>query len=356
MKTRKVRFFTGLLLAMTALLIACNNGENPEAEDKAKSNAIPVKVEQVEKGDIAAVFSGTANLEAEEEATVVAKVSGVVRKIYVEEGMEVTRGQVLAKLDDEQLALRHNQARANLNKSRNEFIRSEELFGKKLISEDAFDKVKYEYEASKASFDLSKLELDYSEIRAPINGVISERFIKVGNMININQETFRITDFDPLNALLFVPERNMNKLSAGQNVRMQVDALPGETFTGKISRISPVVDPNSGTFKVTVEVKADRRRLLKPGMFGRVNIIYDVHEQALLVPKEAVLTEDREQAVFVVRDSMVERITVSCGYGNATHLEITAGLAMGDTVVTVGQASLKDSSVIKIINDTVASL
>jgi RND family efflux transporter MFP subunit len=115
-----------------------------------------------------------------------------------------------------------------------------------------------------------------------------------------------------------------------------------------------VVDPNSGTIKVTVEVD-DPQGKLKPGMFGRVNIIYDTHEKTLLVPKEAVLIEDRESSVFVVRDTLALRQMVFSGYVNVTHMEIVSGLNEGDTIVTIGQSSLKDSSKILIINGEIAS-
>ena len=328
-----------------------SKSKNPEEKENA---AIPIEVSVVEKGKISAVFSGTANLEAEEEATVVAKVAGLVKSIFVEEGDFVKKGQVLAKLDDEKPLFKLNQARANLNKSKNEMERNEKLFRQNLISAEAFDKIKYECESIKATFDLARLEVNYTSIKAPINGVVSTRFIKEGNMININDPTFHITDFDPLNAVLYVPERHMNKLEKEQSVDFTVDAITDLMFTGSIKRISPVVDPNSGTIKVTVEVD-DPQGKLKPGMFGRVNIIYDTHEKTLLVPKEAVLIEDRESSVFVVRDTLAFRQIVFSGYVNVTHMEIVSGLNAGDTIVTIGQSSLKDSSKILIINGEIAS-
>lgn len=331
-------------------LIISSCGESGESKDldKKEVTAIPVEISTVEIGDIAAVFSGTATLEAENEATVVAKAPGVVKQILVEEGNYVSKGQILAKLDDEQQVYRLNQAKANLNRLQNEYDRSKGMFEKNLISADAFDKVKFDFEAIKASYDLADLDLKYAAIRAPISGVVSNRYIKVGNMIQLNQQTFRITDFDPLNAILFVPERHLNKLAKGQKVKIGVDALSNYSFEGVIDRISPVVDPQSGTFKVTAIVR-DPGNKLKPGMFGRVNIIYDVHAKTLLVPKEAVMTEDKESSVFVIQDTIAFRRMVKIGYINTTHLEITDGLQVGDTIVTIGQASLKDSARVEVI-------
>ena len=141
--------FTITLVVLFLFLYSCNGNAESKTTKENEVVAVPVEIGNVEVGNVAAVFSGTANLEAEGEATVVAKVSGVVRKIYVEEGMNVKEGQILAKLDDEQLIFRLNQARADLNKLKNEFKRSEELFAKNLISADAFDKVKYDNESKK---------------------------------------------------------------------------------------------------------------------------------------------------------------------------------------------------------------
>lgn len=327
-------------------------GKDSQSKTKEGSEAVmavPVEAAQVAHGNVAAFFSGTATLEAEAEAMVVAKVPGVVKEILVEEGSYVRAGQVLARLDDEKLALQVQQAAANLRKLENDFHRNEELFNKSLISAEVHQRAQFEYESQKAAFDLAKLELDYAAIRAPINGVVAERRIKVGNMVLANVPAFKVTSFDPLLAVLFVPEREIGKLQANQAASLTVDAIAGAEFSGKIERISPVVDPTTGTVKVTIEVRDESKRL-KAGMFGRVNIVHDVHTNTLMVPKDAVLSEDKESAVFVVQDSLAFRKVVKTGYANATHIEVLEGVKDGDTVVTTGHGSLKDSSKVEVIS------
>ena len=168
-------------------------------------------------------------------------------------------------------------------------------------------------------------------------------------MITLNQETFKITDFEPLNAILYVPEKHLNKLQKEQYVKFSVGAIDDKLFSGKVDRISPIIDPNTGTFKVTVKV-SDPGKFLKPGMFGRVNIVYDTHINTLLVPKDAVMTEDNESSVYVIRqDTLVVRQNVSLGFSNTSSYEIIGGLNDGDTVVTIGQSSLKDSARVAIV-------
>jgi len=196
------------------------------------------------------------------------------------------------------------------------------------------------------------LDLNYSSIRAPISGVVAERKIKVGNMVLPNQATFRVTSLDPLLAVLHVPERQIGKLRVGQLAKLGVDAVRDKEFVGKLTRISPVVDPATGTVKVTVEMH-DPSRQMKPGMFARLNIIYDVRKSTMLVPKDAIMAEDKESAVYVVKDSLALRQIVETGYVNTTHIEVLSGLAPQDTVVTTGKGSLKDSSRVELVETKV---
>lgn len=340
-----------LFLILALIQSGCGGGSRSAGNDKKDDElVIPVEVAGVTKGDIAAFFTGTATIEAEEETEVVAKVGGVIEKIMVEEGMYLDAGAVLAKLDDEKIAVQVAQAKANLNKMESDYQRNIELHKKNLVSTEEFQRIRYEYEHQKAAFDLVDLDLEYTSIRTPISGVVAERLVKVGNMILPNQATFRVTGLNPLIAVLHVPERQLDKLRIGQRSRLRVDAIEEGDFIGRIKRISPVVDPATGTIKVTVEVRDPSKRL-RPGMFSRIEIVYDVHAGALMAPKDAIISEDRESAVYVVRDSVVYRKEVDIGYENTTHVEILAGLQLGDTVVTTGKGSLKDSSRVEIVPD-----
>ncbi|MFZ1947551.1 MAG: efflux RND transporter periplasmic adaptor subunit, partial [bacterium] len=336
-------------LAVCVLLSAgCGRRSNREAKAEEGSAAVPVEAGTVTAGDIASYFTGNTTLEAVDETQVVAKVGGVVKAILVEEGDYVNAGQTLAKLDDEKLAVQMDQATADLQKLESDFQRADELFGKNLISEQEFQRAKFEYDGQKAAYGLCKLDLEYTAIKSPLSGVVSERLIKSGNMIVPNQATFRVTDLDPLLAVLHVPERHAGKLQAGQPASLAVDALPGAEFQGRVERISPVVDPSTGTVKVTVEVR-DATRRLKPGMLARVSVTHDVHPMTTLAPRDAVIEEDNQSSVFVVRAGTAYRQTIQTGFVNTTHIEILNGLARGDTVVTTGKGGLRDSAKVEIV-------
>ena len=177
--------------------------------------------------------------------------------------------------------------------------------------------------------------------------------IKVGNMVVANQPVFQVTDLEPLLAVLHVPERLVGDLKVGQVSKLTVDALTEETFAGQVERISPVVDPSTGTIKVTVTVY-DASRRLKPGMFARINIVNDVHTGTVLAPRDAIIEEDKETSVFVVRDSTVFRQDIETGYVNSIYIEVVSGLTPGDTVVTLGKGSLKDSARVEFVNADMA--
>ena len=335
--------------ALALGLAGCGKQSHSSTNGKKDEKlVIPVEIAEVIQGDISAYFTGTATIEAEEETEVVAKVSGVVEKILVEEGAEVRAGAVLARLDDEKIAVQLEQARANLAKLESNYKRNMDLHEKQLISTEVYQQAKYEHEHQKAAYELAELDLKYTSIRTPISGVVSERLVKVGNMILQNQPVFHVSGLNPLIAVLHIPERHLSKLRVGQKAQLKVDALEDDYFTGAIKRISPIVDPATGTVKVTVEAKDPSDRL-RPGMFARIEIIYDVHTASTLALKDAIISEDRESCVFVVQDSVAYRRDVTLGYINTTHVEILQGLVPGDTIVTTGKGSLKDSSTVDIV-------
>jgi len=147
---------------------------------------------------------------------------------------------------------------------------------------------------------------------------------------------------------LHVPEREFRRIVAGQDVALMVDALGGTVFPASVARVSPVVDPATGTFKITIEV-SDASRKLKPGMFARIAIVYDTHANALQVPRSALIDEVGATTLFVVEDDIAHQREVQVGFSSEGRVEITAGLSDSDQFVTIGQSGLKDGSKVSII-------
>jgi len=346
------------MVALTAgsilSLSACSDAKSDMkvAEVKEVVN-IPVIAKPVSIGAIDAAYGTTASLEAAEEAAVAARVSGIVTNVYVEEGDYVEAGQVLAQLDVDKLKLELKRANANLSQMNNDLQRNKKIYEKNLISSEAYDRIKYQFDAQKAATDLAKLNLEYATIKAPISGVVAMRYIKEGNLLKQNAAAFHITDLSEIHAVIHIPESEKAGLEVGQLANVLVEAAD-YPFQGKIQRISPIVDKDSGTIRVTVSLK-DKTAILRPGMFGRVSVIYDTHQQAMLIPKDSILSEDDERSVFIVKEGIAHKRLVSTGFSNSNFVEVVEGLELTDMVITTGQRNLKDQSNVEII-EAVANL
>ena len=339
------------LMVSVLLLTGCMdivNGEEDKDETEA-ALAIPVEAAMVSNNDMAAFYTGTATLEADEQAVVVSQITGVVLKVNAEEADFVKAGQVLAVVETDRYALEVKRSNASLKRLQTDFQRKKELFAKQLVSTEDFERTSAEYEAQKAAYELAKLDLAYTSIKAPISGFISERMVRVGNLVQLHQPVYNITSYNPLLAVLHVPERELRVLSKGLQVSMSVDAWPEESFVGEVIRISPVIDTNTGTFRVTTEIK-DHGQMLKPGLFGRVEILYDMHKNVPVIPRNAVITEDELSHVFVINEEGdVNRRTIHLGYEANGQVEVTQGLKTGESVVTAGKGSLSDGARVEVV-------
>ncbi|HKU16205.1 MAG TPA: efflux RND transporter periplasmic adaptor subunit [Steroidobacteraceae bacterium] len=338
-----------LIGAATLSLGGCDKGTAKDAAEEATA-AIPVQVDRPTRGEMLSVYAGTAPLQADQEATVVAKVGGEVREILVEEGDVVKAGQVLARLDGDRLRFELQQTEVNLRKLEREYQRTVELLSRKLVAASAVDNARSEMEWLKAARDLAQLNVGYTEIRAPIAGVVSARHIKVGNTINVNDRTFQVTDLDPLIAEVHVPEREFAKLRADQATTIVVDALAGANFVGRVQRISPTLDPATGTFKATIEV-LDPKHALKPGMFARVGIVLERRSAALRIPRGAIVEAEGAPTVFIANGDKAEQRSIRTGLTNAGLIEVIDGLSGDERIVVVGQNGLKSGSSIRLIDE-----
>jgi membrane fusion protein (multidrug efflux system) len=332
-------------------------GEGEEAKP-AEPQAAPVEVATLARGPMEAVLRYSADLEAEQ-AVFVHSQSPQVRRVVqllVEEGARVGRGQLLAKLqDDEQ---RHSVARVqgNLGKARADFARQEKLFQQNLISEQVFTEAKHQLEQLEIELADAQQAFGYTEVRAPISGTVTLRHVKAGDPVTMDQPLFQIIDFDTLVARVYVPERELGRVRAGQTVRLVSQAMPGISFPGTVDRVAPVVDPKSGTIKVTVRVP--HQQGLLPGMFLDVQLVTDVRQEALLLPKRALLLDGDQAWVYRMKgDGTVERLLVQPVLEDAANVEVApaaagspaGALAVGDRVVVAGQAGLKPGAKVRVV-------
>ncbi|MBC80350.1 MAG: efflux transporter periplasmic adaptor subunit [Gammaproteobacteria bacterium] len=327
---------------------AGGRGGDPKAGVQFRDRPVPVAVTKVERGRVDAFYASTASLTAEEEAVVVARTQGVVEQIFVEEGDYVAAGAPLAQLDTRRLELEVARTRTNIESYERAFERSKRLYETKMISPDAYDQALYNLERENASLNLQLYELDEATIKAPIDGVITLRHIKLGNTLNSNDRAFELKRSEVIEAVLNVPEKELSKLEKGQLAIVLIDALDAAEFEGVVNRVSPEIDPSSGTFRVTVSLN-NSDNILKPGMFARVNVRYDSNENTLLLAREAVVTQKDENSVFVVKAGQATRQTITIGYAMGSSVEVLEGLDEGDQVVITGQGGLRDGASVRLV-------
>lgn len=327
-----------------------DSGEEKEGEeegDDAKT-PVPVEVAAVSEGTVSAYISSTANLVAESEVKVLSEVEGRVLTLRVEEGDWVKNGQVLATLvrDDEQIAFK--KAQLKQTNARAAFDRAKELVDRELISREEFDKLKIDYEITGQELAEAEWALKKTTIVAPFSGRVTARMTQLGQHVRPGDELFQVTDYNPLIARIYLPERDVLGLEEGRTVQIRLDAADQVSFAGRIRQISPVVDTSTGTVKVTVEATEPPKEV-RPGSFVSVNIVRETHPEAVLLPREAVLRELQKAHVFVAEDDVAEKRSVTLGLEEGDLIEVISGVEAGDQVIVTGQGGLKDGSAVKIL-------
>jgi len=328
-------FFT-IVLSSTALLSGCGVGEASvnDADVLAAATPVPVETATPFRSDIYATYAASASIASDADAPVTARVAGEVVELLVEEGDRVAAGQVLARLDGERLRLEVLAAKANLERARKEYKRNTDLHERGLVSSSMYEGLQFDLASLKATYDLKRLNYDYSNIRATIAGVVSSRDIKPGQNLNVGQVAFRITETKELIAYLQIPQAELAKFDIGHTATVTVASMPNTDFAA---------DARNGTFRATAIIdNADGN--LAPGMFGRFTIAYEKHANALVIPANALLDEDDETTVYVVQDDEVVRRSVEIGIEENGRVEILDGLLDEDEIVVVGHSGLRDGS------------
>ena len=331
----------GLLIARNA-----NGKDGKKKNEKEGPSAAPVEVAEVRRGNITTFLETTASLEARNAATLVATRQGQVRAVNAEEGRFVQKGEVLAQLDDTEARLAAERAEVALKLAERETERGHQLRQQGFISEKDADDLDLKLRNARVTLEESKYNLSQTRITAPFSGRVTARTINLGETVTPGRECFRLEDFDPLLARIYFPERELSRVQVGQPAQLTLDAMPGREFQARVSLVNPVVDRANGTVKVTLEVR-DPGRVLRPGNFVKVKLRTGSFENAIVLPRRAMLSEDGETYVFVAHGDSVVKQAVTLGAVSGDTAQILAGIVAGDSVVTVGQGGLKHGARIK---------
>ncbi len=308
---------------------------------------VPVEVATVARRPISSFLETQGTLEAENEVDLVARTTGPIVELKAEEGMTVREGQLLARIDDREIRAQLEVSKVRLEETRLAYERAKQLRNGELVSQETLDQALANYQSAQGDFERLRVQLLYTEITAPFNGLIVERYVRFAEHLSNGSRLFRLSDFHPLLCPIQVPERELPRLQRGQAARLEVEAYRGERFDAKVLRISPVVDAATGTIRVTLEVEG--RGKLRPGMFASVYLEMERRPEALVIPKSALALDSLGDTVFVAADGLAVRRAVELGFQNDDLLEVRAGVEEGEPVIVVGQDGLSEGTPIEIL-------
>jgi HlyD family secretion protein len=329
-----------------------------------------VETASAARGSVAQQLVVVGNLIGDATVSVVPRASGRLEAINVRLGDPVSRGQRIAKIEDYELQEQVKQQEAGLEVSRatirqreadlqlaeTNAERSRNLYARQLLPKQTLDDTEARYQAAVAQLDLAraqntqsvarldelKINLANTVVVSPVNGFVARRAVDPGAFVGQNAAIVDVVDISRVRLVANIVEKDLKQIQTGDMTRVEVDAFPGEIFSGRIARLAPVLDPATRTAPIEVEIPNPGFKL-KPGMYARVTVTTDERKDALVVPTNAVVDYTGRRGVFVASgDNTVTFRPVRVGIEESEHIEILDGVAEGDRVVTTGAAGLRD--------------
>ena len=319
-----------------------------DSTDVDLPDSVPVEIASAQRGDISSYLMFSSTIATEAAVEIHPETSGRVEAVLVEEGDHVEAGQILVELDDEQVLIEERESEVELNHLEGGYKRTEEMFRRRLISTQEYEDKLYQLEQARLRREKAQLALEHTHIRAPFSGVLTTRSVQVGARVGPGGKLFDLVKREDLIARVHVPGQYLREVQVRQAAQIESDFLRDMVFEGYVKRISPVVDPQSGTFKVTLGIH-DQWEHLRPGIFVTARIVTDTHAGAILVPKEAIVYDGSDRFVFVVRDSTAHRVKLDAGFENSRFVEARSEIADTTQVIVVGQNGLKDQARIRVV-------
>ncbi|MGK2740299.1 efflux RND transporter periplasmic adaptor subunit [Tepidicaulis sp. LMO-SS28] len=340
--------------AMLAFALAACGDDEQSADGPP---AIAVSIANVESGTIEDTVSSIATLEASQRVTIRPKRPETLVEKHFEEGEIVEKGDTLFSLDDSKLANQRLAAQAAVASAearradaQRHYERIRVLQDRGVSSNAQRDQAEADLKAARAELDRAKAELALLEnnlsdtrIIAPFTGAISSANVDVGNYVETGDTLATLYAADPLKAQFTVPERYMNRLTQGLDVRVVVVAYPDKTFSGQVTYVSPGIDPQ--TRKLTLEALIDNPEgEIRPGAFGTIILVLNERENRPLIPEEALIATRTGYMVFVVEDGVAKARQVEIGLRRPGSVEITSGLKPGEQVIRSGHINVTDGA------------
>ena len=345
---------------------------------------MPVEFATVKRTPVSEQIIVVGNLIGEATVEVVPRVNGRLQAVNVKLGDPVSKGQIIARVEDREIQEQVRQAEASyqvsqasirqreadLKLAKTNLDRSRSLFERQLLPQQTYDDTEARYQAALAQVDLAKAQFEQAKARldelkitlsntiimSPVDGFVGKRMLDPGAFASTNVPVVSVVDISRVRMVANLVERDVRRVPTGTGANVEVDAFPGEKFKGRVSRVAPVFDPATRTAEIEIEVPNAGFRL-KPGMYARVQLTVDQKADALTVPRSAIVALDGKNGVFVAEKAtdvqpaargnesgaMTARfLPVETGIRDGESIEITSGLQDGAQVITTGAGGLKD--------------
>jgi membrane fusion protein (multidrug efflux system) len=309
---------------------------------------VPVEAKPVDVGAITEEIAAIGTLKSSESVVVRPEIGGRVSDIHFLEGQPVEQGDPLVSLDGSIYRAELAEAEAMLELNRRNHERTQELHRKGAATARARDEALANLRTGQASVELARARLDMTTINAPFSGILGLRQVSVGDYLDPGQDLVNLEDIDPLKVDFHIPERHLGVLEVGQKIAVTVDAFPGKTFEGQVYAINPQIDPSGRSIAVRARI-TNRDRILRPGLFVRVNLVLDARDNAITIPEQAVVPRGEGRFVFKVVDGKAVMTKVKLGKRQAGEVEVVDGLSPGDVIVTAGQMKVTDGGPVRIV-------
>lgn len=338
------------------LLLGCGEGDAaPQAGGASGGGRGPggmgggpaaVEVVTVEQGSIARSVTVSGVIEPIRTVGVNSQLSGAVLAVNVEEGDAVSRGAVLARMDDRELRAQLAAAEASLQVTEAAYERAEQLRDRRVITLPEYERERTAYAAAQAQVDQLRTRIGYATVNAPVAGVITEKRVEAGDVVGSQTRLFDLADVSTLVVRVGVSELDVVEVNPGDRVRVALDAFPGREFQGRVRRVFPSADPTTRLVPVEVALEGTGAR---PGFLARTTFELGERENVLLIPASAVVSGGGTPSVFVLQDGRAYRRTVETGLTSEGRVEVVVGLEPGERIITAGNNMLRDGMEVRVV-------
>jgi membrane fusion protein (multidrug efflux system) len=301
---------------------------------------IPVNMMKVTASPVSTTVNAVGALIAEDSVMLRPEIDGRITTLLFKEGQPVSKGAVLVVLDSAEQRAHVAAAQADMKLAASRYKRNEELVAQNFISKQALDESRANLDILRARLQQEQVALDRTVLRAPFAAVAGLRQVSPGAYVKKGDDIVRLDALGTLKLEVPVPETYLPLVHVGLPVTLTIDALPGQTFSGKVHAIDPVVDPVSRNVRVRARI-ANPKGQLKPGMFARATADLGGKTSAILLPEQVIVPRPDGSYVFLAVGGKAELRKVTLGKREPGRVEIVSGVAVGDTIVLDGQIKLR---------------